>query len=124
MESASNVTHPWCHPDCHYLLLCISSHHCDGSRNVTTFLLALCCMGTIHPRLLTSRFRAHQALVLRRFSLAGRSRRRSGRTAPFRTSTLFRLAVGRHIPHSVRSTRISLLYICDLRIPADWQKVK
>src|SRR5258708_32810266 len=46
-----------------------------------------------------------------RFSSAGRSQRRSRLAQPFRTFTLFRIAVGRHLPYSVRSTRVSLLSI-------------
>ena len=61
-------------------------------------------MGTIHPRLLIS-----LRPEARRFSSADRSRRRSGETAPFRTCTLLRIAVGSHFPYSVRSTRVSFI---------------
>jgi hypothetical protein len=45
----------------------------------------------------------------RRFSSAGRSRRRSKKTTPFRTCTLLRIAVGSSFFYSVRSTRVSFI---------------
>ena len=58
-------------------------------------------------------------LFCERFSSGGRSRRRSGRAAPFRTSTLFRIAVGSRTPYSVRSTRVSFVYVCS---PSGYQQ--
>lgn len=63
-------------------------------------------MGATHPCLLTSA--SAYSTDGQRFSSAGRSRRRSGRANPFRTCTLLRIAVGCHIPYSIRSTRASL----------------
>ncbi len=52
-----------------------------------------------------------------KFSSASRSRRGSGIVMPFRTCTLFRIAVGYHIPYYVRSTRVSLFDMYRSSIP-------
>src|SRR5579885_190254 len=81
----------------------LSSRQRDGGWDVTTFSRFFRCMGTTHPCLLTSAGKPAEIFfgwpLTKAFGGAG----------PFRTSTLFRIAVGGHIPYSVRSTRDSLL---------------
>lgn len=75
-----------------------------------------------HPPVPTYRYperSGNSTTVGKRFSSAGRSRRRSGRVWPFRTSTLLRIAVGDH-SHTLFAQRGSA---CGSRIPVDWRKV-
>jgi len=67
-----------------------------------TFYWLLCCVGTTHLFLLACLWTRH------RLSSASRSRRRSEKAHPFRTSTLHRIAVGRHT-HTMFVLRGSVL---------------
>src|SRR5579859_6375017 len=80
---------PWCHP------VCLPS----SIERKDHFSRLFSCVGTTHLFLLASR--------TRRLSSASRSRMRSERAMPFRTSTLLRIAVGGP-PHTTFAQRGSV----------------
>src|SRR5207247_8183667 len=105
---------PWCHPYCLSISVRDATHwrhpgllRCSKGRK-TTFCWLLYCEGTTHLFLLASvqvrycmlaagflRSAAHEGVLKKAF--------------PFRTSTLYRIAVGSH-PHTLFVLR-SLLYL-------------
>src|SRR5450759_3462392 len=113
------MLHPWCHPYC----LSISRGrdairwrrpgllHCGKGRK-TTFCRLLYCVGTAHLFLLAA-VQLRYCMLCSWLSSVSRSRRRSEKGFPFRTSTLFRIAVGAH-SHTlfVRRGSVYVIVVC------------
>src|SRR5579859_4243049 len=115
------ATHPWCHPDClsqeRPLFLWLYA-----AREPTACPTYVAVSGVVRGKNL--KFFPLTTPDTATFSSVSRSRRRSESASPFRTFTLFRIAVGR-CPHTLFAQRGSdVIALSSLRITAKCLNVK
>jgi hypothetical protein len=93
MELTLRMLNPWCHPNCHYLLLAFPALlRCLSNKSDSDhFFLVVFYVGTVH---LSYLLYAVCITIGTQLSSVSRSRMRSEDALPLRTLTLFRIAVG------------------------------
>ncbi len=109
------LSNPWCHPNCPF----------TTTARKDRFFVVILRRGN-HPPALLADYTIYcpRSNMYRRLSSVSRSRMRSERASPFRTSTLLRIAVGCCSHTNFAQCGSELTRFIVIRIPAKWPKVK